>query len=328
MNFRSLMSIVLLFSSFKLAFSQETLPVYSDYLSDNIYLVHPAAAGIGDCGKLRITAQQQWMGVSNAPSFQTISYNSQLGDKAGFGFIVFNDANGYHNQIGFQGTYAYHLSLGGWKFNQLSFGFSASIMENNFRTDAFSSDLNTGFMQDNFVDRGYFNADLSVAYYYDAFYAYATAKNLFVTDVQKDEILYEKQNLRNYLVNLGYYYGENRFLQFEPSVMFKYFEETKELFTDFNLKLYHPLNRSLIWGAISYRRSFNSNPISGLNYISPIVGVNVGRMMMSYTYTKQVGDLLLDRAGFHQISIGFNLFCRKTRASSCPNPSIKMPFYY
>ena len=39
MNFRLLMSIAVLLSSFKLAFSQETLPVYSDYLSDNIYLV-------------------------------------------------------------------------------------------------------------------------------------------------------------------------------------------------------------------------------------------------------------------------------------------------
>jgi hypothetical protein len=32
---------------------QETLPIYSDYLSDNVYLVHPSAAGIGNCGKIQ-----------------------------------------------------------------------------------------------------------------------------------------------------------------------------------------------------------------------------------------------------------------------------------
>jgi len=32
--------------------AQETLPIYSDYLSDNVYLVHPSAAGIGNTGKL------------------------------------------------------------------------------------------------------------------------------------------------------------------------------------------------------------------------------------------------------------------------------------
>ena len=34
--------------------AQETLPIYSDYLSDNVYLVHPSAAGIGNCSKLRV----------------------------------------------------------------------------------------------------------------------------------------------------------------------------------------------------------------------------------------------------------------------------------
>jgi len=311
-----------------LSYGQETLPVYSDYLSDNIYLVHPSAAGIGDCGKLRLTAQQQWVSVNNAPSFQTLSYNGQLGEKAGAGFILFNDANGYHNQIGFQATYAYHLTLGGWRFNQLSFGFSGSVIENNFQSDAYFDPNAPTLGDQSLSSRGYFNADLSMAYYYDAFYSYFTAKNLFVTDINRDDVLYEDQNLRNYLVNLGYYFGNNRFIQSEPSLMFKYFEATKELFVDFNLKIYKPLDRSLIWAAASYRKSFNSSQVSELNYISPIVGVNFGRMMMSYTYTKQVGQVLVEQSGFHQITIGFNLFCRKTRASACPNPNLKMPFYY
>ena len=37
--------------------AQETLPIYTDYLSDNVFLVHPAAAGIGNSSNLRFTVR-------------------------------------------------------------------------------------------------------------------------------------------------------------------------------------------------------------------------------------------------------------------------------
>ncbi|TDA83429.1 type IX secretion system membrane protein PorP/SprF, partial [Halomonas marinisediminis] len=51
------------------------MPIYSDYLSDNVYLVHPAAAGVGNAAKLRLTHRQQWSDNENAPSLQTLSYH-------------------------------------------------------------------------------------------------------------------------------------------------------------------------------------------------------------------------------------------------------------
>jgi hypothetical protein len=41
--------------------------------------------------------------------------------------------------------------------------------------------------------------------------------------------------------------------------------------------------------------------------------------MFSYTYTKQMNDVVLTDFGFHQVSIGVNLFTRKPRAAACPN---------
>jgi hypothetical protein len=37
-------------------FSQEGIAVYSDYLSDNYYLIHPSMAG-ANCAKIRLTAR-------------------------------------------------------------------------------------------------------------------------------------------------------------------------------------------------------------------------------------------------------------------------------
>jgi hypothetical protein len=73
------------------SFSQEGLPVYSDYLSDNYYLLHPSMAGAANCTKVRLTARQQWFGVQDAPALQTLSINGSLGDRSGGGLIVFND---------------------------------------------------------------------------------------------------------------------------------------------------------------------------------------------------------------------------------------------
>ena len=60
-------------------------------MSDNVFLVHPSAAGIGNCAKLRLTARSQWAGIEDAPSLQTISAHTRLDDNIGVGVIVFND---------------------------------------------------------------------------------------------------------------------------------------------------------------------------------------------------------------------------------------------
>ena len=42
-----LLFVIAVFSQF--TFSQEGLPVYSDYLTDNYYLIHPSMAGVANC---------------------------------------------------------------------------------------------------------------------------------------------------------------------------------------------------------------------------------------------------------------------------------------
>ena len=88
------------------SYSQEAIPVYADYLSDNYYLLHPSMAGASNCAKIRLTARKQWFGQEDAPSLQTVSFNGRIGEKAGAGIILFNDKNGYHSQKGVKLTYA------------------------------------------------------------------------------------------------------------------------------------------------------------------------------------------------------------------------------
>lgn len=61
------------------SFGQEGIPVYSDYLSDNYYLIHPSMAGASNCAKIRLTARKQWFGQQDAPELQTLSFNGRVG---------------------------------------------------------------------------------------------------------------------------------------------------------------------------------------------------------------------------------------------------------
>ncbi|PWG06889.1 PorP/SprF family type IX secretion system membrane protein [Polaribacter aquimarinus] len=300
--------------------SQETLPIYQDYLSDNVYLIHPSAAGIGNSSKLRLTARQQWAGIPNAPALQTLSYHSKVGEysNAAYGLVLFNDKNGFHSQKGIQGTYAYHLPMGNGKlFNQLSFGLSFTFVQNQSDQRSFFGDR-PNVINQIIQSTSYYNADFSVAYHLDGFSSYFTVKNLFLT-AKNSLNVQETLDLKNYVLSAGYFFGEGRFIQLEPSIMIQLREGTGDRIADINLKAYKKIGNSSIWAALSYRKYFESNSIENSKFITPIIGLNYKNLMFSYTYTRQLNDVVLTSSGFHQVSLGINLKTTAPRAAACPN---------
>lgn len=325
MNFKKRYLVLLLFLS-EISFSQEGIAVYSDYLSDNYYLIHPSMAGAANCAKIRLTARQQWFGQTDAPQMQTISFNTSVGEQSGVGVILFNDKNGYHSQKGAKLTYAHHIrfSRGDYDLNQLSFGMSAGLIQSQLDETSFTEFDPTigGTVQKD----SYFNVDIGASYNYLDFYAHFTVKNAIETrrDIYTD---FESDNLRKYILSAGYVFGYGKSLQWEPSVMFQLTDQTKEKAIDVNLKVYKEVDFGKIWGGLSYRRSFDGaqfvdgNSVSDqkLQYITPIVGVNYKNFMVAYTYSYLTGDVKFDKGGFHQITLGMNLFCKREKYDcNCP----------
>lgn len=329
MNFKKIILTLVILST-QLSFSQEGIAVYSDYLSDNYYLLHPSMAGAASCSKIRLTARQQWFGQDDAPALQTLSFNGSLGEegKSGIGIILFNDKNGYHSQKGAKITYAHHIrfSRGTTDLNQLSFGLSAGLVQN--QLDETSFDLNdfdpiiAGILQ----KASYLNVDFGASYNFLDFYAHATVKNaLFQSRDLYTE--FESDNLRKYLLSVGYTFGNEKKFLWEPSVLFQLTDRTKEKSFDINLKTYKKVDFGRVWGGLSYRRSFDgAQYVDGtalkdqkLQYITPIVGVNYKKFMFAYTYSNVMGDIKFDTGGFHQITLGFDFNCKKERYDcNCP----------
>lgn len=326
-----LIALATVFSQFTNA--QEGLPIYSDYLTDNYYLIHPSMAGVANCAKIRLTARKQWFGVDDAPSLQTLSVNSRLGESpSGVGAIVYNDANGYHSQVGAYLTYAHHIlfSRNTIDLNMLSFGLSAGMIQ--YKLDE------TDFLAPGEFDAAIagieqsatnFNIDFGFSYHYIDFYAHATVKNVLNNEgINLNEQGFSFSNLRTYLISSGYVFESiNSDWTFEPSLMYMYRDATKESSIDVNMKAYREMDFGTLWGGLSYRRSFDGAEFidgSGvssqkLQYFTPFVGVDYKDFVFAYTYSYQANSVVFNNGGFHQLTFGYNFNCRREKYEcNCP----------
>lgn len=308
-------------------FAQEGLSVYSDYLTDNYYLIHPSMAGAANCGKVRVTARQQWADQDDAPALQTLSFNTRLGDQSGIGLIAFNDRNGYHSQSGGKLSYAHHIifnqySRTDYDINMLSFGMSAgmvrSVLDETKFGGTYDPIINGGFEQKN----SYFNVDVGASYQYLDFATHFTVKNAVVSqrDMYSD---IESDNLRKYLLSFAYVFGtqSNSGWRYEPSVMLQYTEKTEEKAFDVNMKVYKDFDFGKMYAGVSYRRYLDGaqyvkefeSSTQRQQYISPFIGLNYKGFMVAYTYSQLTGKVKFDNAGFHQLTVGFDVFCKNER---------------
>jgi type IX secretion system PorP/SprF family membrane protein len=317
----------------KIGVAQEGLPIYSDYLTDNYYLIHPSMAGVANCAKVRLTARKQWFGQDDAPALQTLSINGRIGDsQSAVGAILYNDKNGYHSQTGAYFTYAHHLlfSRNEIDLNMLSFGLSAGVIQYKLDESTFLQEgydpLIAGIEQ----SATNFNIDFGFSYHLINFYAHATVKNVLNNDgVNSNENgVFKFDNLRTFLFSAG-----NTFSKFgsdwsyEPSIMFLYKDGTKESSIDINGKVYRDMDFGKIWGGISYRRSLdgaeylNGSGVSSqkLQYFTPFVGVDYNNFVFAYTYSYQANSVVFNNGGFHQLTLGYNFNCRREKYEcNCP----------
>jgi len=318
-------------------FSQEGIPVFADYLSDNLSLVHPSMAGASNSNKIRLTGRRQWFDVDNAPNTESANLNFRTGDKVGLGGILYSDENGRFSQTGVFATFAYHLlfSRDRTDLNMLSFGISAGFIQANVDERGLDDPLDPDpVILGREQKYGYFNMDIGVSYNYLEWFSHFTIKNVLPTtrtlfDNSNNTIL-ESNNQRRYIFSLGRTFGlGNNLWVLEPSVLFQATEQTEESSIDTNLKVYRRFGEiATLWGGLSYRRNLDGAEFSQtgieiesqkLQYVTPFIGVNYKVWMVGYTYSYQSNSVVLSNGGFHQLTLGYDFGRRKERWScNCP----------
>ncbi|PKV49252.1 type IX secretion system PorP/SprF family membrane protein [Aquimarina sp. MAR_2010_214] len=328
MRSKKIALLVVMTLCIKIMIAQEGLPIYSDYLTDNYYLIHPSMAGASNCSEVRLTGRKNWVGEEDSPGLFTVGYNARITESSSIGTTVYQDKNGFHSQTGAYLTYAHHLmfSRSEVDLNRLSFGLSAGTIQYRLDQSRFVPNGDP-IISSNSINTSAFNIDFGFSYHVYNFYIHLTGKNLLKNSGINNDIQITS-DLRHYLMSVGYVIDkQNSEWSFEPSLLFSHRKGIDQSSIDFNLKAYKDMSFGKLWGGLSYRRSLDAVKIiqgaesrsQNLNYITPFLGVNYNKFIVAYTYSYQSNPIVFNNGGFHQITLGIDFSCRAKRyACYCP----------
>jgi len=317
--------LYIIFLAISYSYSQElNLPVFTQYLADNDFVISPTYAGIGDNLKIRANGLTQWVGIKNAPDNQSIYADIRIGNRSGIGVSAYNDKNGNTRQKGIKFSFAHHLTLDYKSKQYLSLGISYNI--NSFRIDIenFNTTYEIPIIDPSITDDRSIsnnNFDAGILYRYGPFYASLNANNLISKDTD-DFTGLEPGKLLNYQLYSGYVFtnAKNKDIEYEPSVFFQLFDSDGRSSTDINFK-YRKFNRKgdYYWVGGSYR-FLNDQLLKPLN-VGPMAGIQWNNLYFAYSYQLTINDLSGYNSGTHMITIGLDLLqsisnCACTRGTS------------
>ncbi len=301
------------------SYSQElNLPVFTQYLADNPFVLSPAYAGIGDNLRIRANGLTQWVGIKDAPQNQSLYADFRILDRSGVGISLYNDKNGYTRQTGAKVSFAHHLILDYYSKQYLSFGISYNFNTFKIDIDEFNNTIEHPILDPSVTDNRFTsnnNFDVSALYRNKNFYLSFNANNV----LQKNTDRYrgvEPSLLSNYQVYTGMIFkdGENSRIEYEPSVYYQYFASDGRSTTDFNFK-YRRYNRyeDYYWIGVSYR--FLNDQFPKPLSVGPMVGFMKSKFYFGYSYQIMFNDLGNYNTGTHSVTIGLDLF---GSISNCP----------
>ncbi len=305
------------------SYGQElNLPVYTQQLADNAFVVSPTYAGIGDNLKLRANGLTQWVGIKDAPENQSFYADFRIADRSGIGVSFYNDSNGLTLQKGAKFSFAHHLILDYYSKQYLSFGISYNL--NSFRIDIdkfknYDPKGNPIPPSDITGDRSRSNNNFDVGALYrnKGFFLSFNVNNVLDKKLEDFISNIEPNLLLNYQVYSGLTIrGKKKSgIEYEPSVFYQMFTSDKRSSTDLNFKVRkYNRNEDYYWAGISYR-FLNDQFFKPLN-IGPMAGFKKSIFYFGYAYQLTINDLSRFNSGTHVVTIGLD-FLRGVSNCAC-----------
>jgi type IX secretion system PorP/SprF family membrane protein len=320
---KKIITYILVLFAFQGHAQELNLPVFTQYLADNDFVVSPTFAGIGDNLRIRANGLMQWVGIDNAPQNQAVYADLRMAYRSGVGISAYNDKNGNTRQQGLKLSYAYHLTLDDKTEQYVSFGLSYNL--NSFRIDIenFNGTFDNPIVDPTITDdRSSINHNFDVGALYRIENAWLSfnANNILGKDIDNVDGL-EPNSLMNLQVYAGYVFKSKRYSQIEPSVYYQSFVSDGRSSTDINLK-YRQFNGSndFYWIGGSYR-FLNDQFMEPLN-IGPMVGLKKSVFYFSYAYQITLNDLTGFNSGTHAVTIGFD-FLQELSECACTEGKYK-----
>jgi type IX secretion system PorP/SprF family membrane protein len=215
--------VVLIFlGASKIVFGQQD-PMYTQYMF-NTQTINPAYAGSWQSVGFLALSRMQWVGIKDAPSTQTFSFQMPFRNKdIGVGLNVVNDRIGLEKRLSIFADYSYKINLN-W-FTSLRFGIKAGI--SNYSHNLADHDL----YPDGYTDPSFLN-DIEHKFlpnigaglwlenpvYYAGLSVPKMVNNLYDNSGNKFSVSGE---IRHFFFNAGYVNKLSADLKFKPTMLIK-----------------------------------------------------------------------------------------------------------
>ncbi len=312
---------------FAVLFISQIVKAQEHYITNlyvyDLFLMNPAAAG-GDrsCNKIDAYYQNQWQGMDDSPTSQVLSY--QFGtSKLGSGTYIYNDANGYTGQFGFQQSLSYEVTLTNTQRHECHLSFGLSFNANQVSIDETSSyDGGTDYdpIMTGGIETGWgINSNTGFLLKYDHSHFGIALTNLF----GQTNSLYEGSSANELPVDFHFHVGtwfkmSGRDIYFYPELMYRTNKLADSRF-DANMKLKMPTyNENLaFWGILCYRRSVDADYGKDLS-ASLTFGINIGAISCGLEYQQGFAGAQSYYGNGFQLAVGYRFGFKDPSKSSIP----------
>jgi type IX secretion system PorP/SprF family membrane protein len=258
-------------------------PVYSQYLQNGL-VINPAYTGSRGALSGFLSYRMQWMGIADAPVFQTISFHAPMkNDKVALGIMGQFMQYGFTKSKSIYASYAYNIRLGNGK---LSFGLKGGVDLSN--TEYSKLELtNPGdpvFAGDG---KSYVlpNVGAGIYYYSNKLFAGLSVPQFLSYQKTEADKVQAYHSFKNYdlIFSAGGLITFSDFLKFKPSILVNYsLQETKKLLQlDINGNV---ILADLIWIGGSWRTTEK--------VVVGIIQVQLNpQLMLGFSYDYPVGTM-------------------------------------
>jgi len=312
-------------------FAQGYRLYFQEYLAENLYLIHPAMAGVNLSNtRFNFGTRTQWIDLENSPQTQFATFEYQASAQNTLGVKFYNDINGYHQQTALYATYVYRIYLNDEIWNtrrmyptkndeiqEVSFGLSVGSQSRNLDSSSWRYRTNDPLLTTNETQDGFMGINVGIAYVSNRFSAHVSVHNIALNPNKNSSLnettVFDTVGFKHLFASLQYEIYTDSGWNFEPSVLWQYLEKTKETAFDSSLKVYRLFPRGRLWIGAAFRQNNLSAVVRNNNltqtqydrHWTPLFGVNFGRLKFAYQYSIPLGAINMGLGGIHFFNLGF-----------------------
>lgn len=196
-------------------------PTYTQYMF-NTQTINPAYAGTWGTTGFMVLAREQWTGIDNAPSTQTLSFQTLHNNKnVGLGLNVINDRYGFEKRFSIFGDYSYLVNLDQDLKLRLGLKLGFSSYSHNLNEHTVIDETDPLFMGE--LDRNFLpNFGVGAFLYKEDYYVGLSLPKLVNNEIKSSENSFSTQaEMRHLFLMAGYVFNLSESVKFKPTMLAK-----------------------------------------------------------------------------------------------------------